>query len=338
MYARGMELESFYAMRDGEATQIDGMPARLTVVPLGKVRVPSGLLEATDPFVTLGDGTVFEVEPGDYEAYVTLADISLEQDGSHEREAYLSVVLREGILASVGAAASVRGEPETGKYWGVGVDAGTVAFCDHEAVADCMPEETEDAPWYEVVFDSERDDSWFALMDSPDHIRSGVANIVMPLASEGENIVLSHSGWGDGFYPVLAAKDSEGNTLALHVDLLVVGEPEDEEEDIPLVDGSRLKDDGSVEAPLPFPDEAAAGEGAGGEPSEIAPGQAVPGAASGDVAAQDAALGAGAREPQHESIPQTEYDGISSFGFEEEPQAPAKKGFWARLIGFFKRG
>ena len=95
------------------------------------------------------------------------------------------MVLREGILASVGAAASVRGEPETGKYWGVGVDAGTVAFCDHEAVAECMPEETEDAPWYEVVFDSERDDSWFALMDSPDHIRSGVANIVMPLAVRG---------------------------------------------------------------------------------------------------------------------------------------------------------
>ena len=43
---------------------------------------------------------------------------------------------------------------------------------------------------------------------------------------------------------MLAAKDSEGNTLALHIDLLVVGEPEDDEEDIPLVDGSRLKDDG----------------------------------------------------------------------------------------------
>ena len=335
MYARGMELESFYAMRDGEATQIDGMPAHLTVVPLGKVRVPSGLLEASDPFVTLGDGTVFEVEPGDYEAYVTLADISLEQDGSHEREAYLSVVLREGILASVGAAASVRGEPETGKYWGVGVDAGTVAFCDHEAVAECMPEETEDAPWYEVVFDSERDDSWFALMDSPDHIRSGVANIVMPLASEGENIVLSHSGWGDGFYPVLAAKDSEGNTLALHVDLLVVGEPEDEEEDIPLVDGSRLKDDGSVEAPLPFPDELGAGQQV--QPDAVARDQAIPGAVPGS-ALGDVAHDAAAPGLQHEHQQQTECSGISSLGLEEESPAPRKKGFWARLIGFFKRG
>jgi hypothetical protein len=48
----------------------------------------------------------------------------------------------------------------------------------------------------------------------------------MPLASNGENVVLSHSGWGDGFYPVLASYAADGTLLGIHIDLLVE-EPED---------------------------------------------------------------------------------------------------------------
>ena len=200
---------------DDEYSPADTVP--LSVVDLGVLRVPSGRVEACDPFVTLGDGPVFEVEPGDYPVRVTVADVS------HEREAYLSLVLADGEPASVEAAQPVRGRGF------VCVDAGAVAFVDHDAVATAMPPQDD---WYDV-FDSGEPDSWFSLMDSPDHYRRGAANIVMPRAGAGENVVLSYSGWGDGVYPVMLTRDADGAPLGLHIDLGVVGgfASEDEEDD-----------------------------------------------------------------------------------------------------------
>ena len=196
---------------DDEYSPADTVP--LSVVDLGVLRVPSGRVEACDPFVTLGDGPVFEVEPGDYPVRVTVADV----------EAYLSLVLADGEPASVEAAQPVRGRGI------VCVDAGAVAFVDHDAVATAMPPQDD---WYDV-FDSGEPDSWFSLMDSPDHYRRGAANIVMPRAGAGENVVLSYSGWGDGVYPVMLTRDADGTPLGLHIDLGVVGEfaSEDEEDD-----------------------------------------------------------------------------------------------------------
>ena len=196
---------------DDEYSPADTVP--LSVVDLGVLRVPSGRVEACDPFVTLGDGPVFEVEPGDYPVRVTVADV----------EAYLSLVLADGEPASVEAAQPVRGRGI------VCVDAGAVAFVDHDAVATAMPPQDD---WYDV-FDSGEPDSWFSLMDSPDHYRRGAANIVMPLDGAGENIIMASSGWGDGVYPVMLTRDADGAPLGLHIDLGVVGEfaSEDEEDD-----------------------------------------------------------------------------------------------------------
>ena len=197
------------------------------VVELGTLRVPSGRLEASDPFVGLGQGLVFAVPPGDYPVAVTIADVSDAQNGSHLRETYLSVRLAEGAVARVEfLVPDGREAPESDdEYYGVPVDAGTVGFADAEAVARCMPGEA--TSWYDDVFATGRDDSWFALMDSGEHYVDGAANIVLPLATEGENVVLSHSGWGDGFYPVVGAYDADGTLLSVHIDLQV-DEPEDD--------------------------------------------------------------------------------------------------------------
>lgn len=183
---------------------------------LGVLRVPSGRLEASDPFVDLGQGLVVTIPPGDYPVRVTVADVSEAQDGSHLREAYLSVVLAEGEAARSEVLTPDGREPaEEGRHYGVGVDAGTVAFADAEAVSRCMPSDD----WYEEYFDNGRDDSWFSLMDSADHLVAGCANIVMPAATAGENVVLSHSGWGDGFYPVVGTYDAEFRLVGVHLDL-----------------------------------------------------------------------------------------------------------------------
>lgn len=117
---------------------VDGEPSTVTVHDLGILRVPSGRLEASDPFVNLGAGQVVDIVPGDYPVRVTVADVSPRRDGSHRREAYLSVVLAEGEAATVAAAVRSDEELPDGEYWAVGVDAGLIGFADAEAVRTCI--------------------------------------------------------------------------------------------------------------------------------------------------------------------------------------------------------
>ena len=72
---------------------------------------------------------------------------------------------------------------------------------------------------------------WCGPLDSPDYYWEGMVNIVMPLDGAGENIIMASSGWGDGVYPVMLTRDSDGVPLGLHIDLGVVGEFDDEDEE-----------------------------------------------------------------------------------------------------------
>ena len=108
---------------------------------------------------------------------------------------------------------------DDGSYHGFPVDAGTACFVDNQAVRCCMPDSSD---WYNEVFDNASAKSWFNRMDDPSHIRDGIANIELPLAKHGENIVVVHSGWGDGSYPVVGGYDSTGNLVRVHIDFLVV--------------------------------------------------------------------------------------------------------------------
>lgn len=215
-----MEASPFLPLTSG---RVDGTRWSHRIHDLGVLRVPSGLLEASDPFVNLGEALTFRIPAGDHPVRVTVADVSDGQDGSHLREAYLSLVLREGTPVRAELLTPEGREPAPeGEYYGVPVDAGTVGFADAEAVTRCMP----DGDWYHGVFDTGRDDSWFSLMDSPAHLVPGCANVTMPRATSGENVVLSHSGWGDGFYPVVGTFDSDFTLLAVHIDLQVDEAPD----------------------------------------------------------------------------------------------------------------
>ena len=214
-------LDVLLRRRRDSGLPLDMVP--LSVVDLGVLHVPSGRLEACDPFVTLGCDIVFAVEPGDYPVKATVADVSKEHDGSHERNAYLSLVLADGEAAAVEPARRAIG-------WkgAVCVDAGTVAFVDRVAAV-AMSALADGANLY----DEFEPEPWCGPLDSPDHYREGMANIVMPLDGAGENIIMASSGWGDGVYPVMLTRDADGAPLGLHIDLGVVGgfASEDEEDD-----------------------------------------------------------------------------------------------------------
>ena len=205
-----------------------GKPYALSVVTCGLLKLPSGQLVACDPFAGLQpkNNLFVQVPPGSYEVKVTLADVSDALDGSHIREAYATLIidpiaqeLRRRIITPLPDGKTAPPEiAADGTYYGFPVDAGTACFVDNQAIATSMP----DGDWYNEVFDNGTPDSWFSLMDHSKSLRDGIANIVLPLAKNGENIVICHSGWGDGRYPVIGSYDEKDRLIAIHIDFMVV--------------------------------------------------------------------------------------------------------------------
>lgn len=213
-----------HALATGSVAAADGAYS-LSVVDCGALALPSGKLVACDPFAAmLGDGSdaYISLPPGRYPVQVTLADVSGAHDGSHVREAYLSLVLADGAAVTYEQLALLADgetpEPlEEGEIWGFAVDAGTACFIDKERLEQDMPDP---ATWTQL-FDGGTPQSWFARMDDAAHIREGMANIPLPGGDGTSNVVLTHTGWGDGLYPLLGAFDADGKLVAVHMDFLL---------------------------------------------------------------------------------------------------------------------
>lgn len=208
----------------------------LSTVSCGKLMLSSGKLIVCDPFAGLrkSDNPYVLVQPGEYEVLVTMADVSDELDGSHMREAYASLIIDAGatevkrrLLEPSSNGIASEKKLAAGEFFGYGVDAGTSCFADADAIASDMPDEL---TWYEGLFENDEDDCWFNQMDDGSHIRDGIANIRLPLTNSNNNLVLFHSGWGDGFYPVIGGYDQDNKLVAVHTDFFVVPGPEEEQQ------------------------------------------------------------------------------------------------------------
>ncbi|KXO98171.1 hypothetical protein AXK60_14875 [Tsukamurella pseudospumae] len=193
-------LSDFHALRAGEApTRTGRVP--VTVRDLGQLVVRSGLVEASDPYVSLGQAGRFAVPNGTYRVVQTVADMSKNRDGSNRRIAYLSLVLSDRPTTRVELAVPPGKPAPTGdKVYGVAVDAGMVAFADGAAIRAYLPTD-----------------------DDPSAFIKGSGMFPIPGAQHGENIAVSDSGWGDGFYPVLVTRAADGSPTGLHIDTQVLG-------------------------------------------------------------------------------------------------------------------
>jgi Protein of unknown function (DUF4241) len=200
-----------------------GKPVGLSVVDCGHLSLPSGRLLCCDLFSELEvEGPELRVPAGRYPARLTVADVSGRLDGSELVEAYLSLVLVEGEKeASHRPLVPDPAEEELpeGEFHAVELDSDTVAMVDAEAFERCMPDPED---WEEEVFDG-GEQPWYELLDDPDVIREGTANVVLPQAEQGENALLCHAGWGEGRYPLMGSFDSSGRLIAVHIDFQVVG-------------------------------------------------------------------------------------------------------------------
>jgi hypothetical protein len=94
-----------------------------------------------------------------------------------------------------------------------------------------MARHAEHDDWYDIAMDEDATGNWFGPMDDPDHICKGVANVALPYATDGENMVLVHTGWGDGIFPVIGGFDAGGRLIRVHMDFLVVMPDDGDEEE-----------------------------------------------------------------------------------------------------------
>lgn len=218
------------ARHDG-AIRVGTRSMNLAVVHCGELLMPTGRLVACDPFAAMRhvDNAEVQVHSGRYPVEVTIADVSAEQDGSHIREAYASLVLRQATEVSRNLLIPLApGQPppqlKPDHYQGFVVDVGTACFVDAACLESAMPPED---TWGEGLFENDSPTSWFNQMDDPAHIRDGIANIRLPLGSNGENLILFHSGWGDGVYPLIGGYSSLGELVAVHIDFLVIPDGDD---------------------------------------------------------------------------------------------------------------
>ena len=228
----GGDGQAWRALRAG-TVDVDGEAHVVAVVDCGELFLPSGRLVAADPFVNLStENDYYPVPAGRYPVRLTL-------DETLEREMYLSLVLSPAAeatrapLVPYSPSGARHPDPEPGEEYGVPVDAGTVCFVDDAAVKRGMPEDL--TSWYEEVFDSGKPDSWFNQMDAATPLRAGLANITLPRGAGGENIIICHSGWGDGFYPIIGSYEATGALVAVHIDLLlhasIAGEEDERDKD-----------------------------------------------------------------------------------------------------------
>lgn len=214
----------FFALRDGRHGEASGVQ---TVHDLGELRVPSGRLEACDPIIALGEGedVIVDVPPGTYPVRLThVVDAETDTRGA----AYLSVILRDDLPVSQVRTVTSPDNPKEPAW--VITDSTAIGFVDHEAVDRCMPPH-EDREELVLYGDPPHTLSWLDLLDAPDHIREDAANIRLPLATGGENVILARSWTGQGYHNVMTTHAENGVLLAVHIDAGFHDPVEDEDDE-----------------------------------------------------------------------------------------------------------
>lgn len=217
-----MDLSNFYAGKDSAPLwTADGYREVATSWrDLGSLALPSGQVGVSDPFIIMGDFLRFEIPTNSGRVISTAADVSVNQDRSHLREAYLSLILSDVPPVAIEAAVHSGGSADelaNGNFYGIPVDAGAVSFFDSgamdqhlaRATAEDLEDQSED--WIDLLYSEGAD------------LPYGAATAQYSTAQGFATIIFTQSGWGDGFYPVLRTVDKAGRTLGLHIDLQVVG-------------------------------------------------------------------------------------------------------------------
>jgi len=208
-----------------ENNVLDTIP--LELLPLGQLTLPTGQVIACDPFVCIHDSLPFNrtVEPGNYPVIASIAKTEqsgnryavVKVDFNHARPTKWELaVLNDNVIADL---------KEEDAFVGYPVDGGLGCFCDLETQK-YFNEFLDDA--YNKDPKSDIYTDFFAAefkrnaveQDNPDDPGDWV-NFHLP-NKPGLNIIMFHSGYGDGIYPCYWGTNDKGDICCLVVDFCVI--------------------------------------------------------------------------------------------------------------------
>lgn len=229
-------VEYWSALKDGGMAPVGEMLAPTFLVDAGNISIPSGKLYCLDP-VTYDchwEDLSIPVPVGRHRVLITYVDLSDEVDSEHYREAYATIVFDGGsdevvrrIITPMSDGTAARPESLDGNMDSFPVDFATACFADLEVMRHLVAIQDDAMAQAEYVDPA---DPWFEAMENPNDIFQGVANVPIPSLGKDASIVLFHTGWGDGGFPIVGGYDRDERLISVHVDFLVV-EPRTSEDD-----------------------------------------------------------------------------------------------------------
>ncbi|MCG3164829.1 MAG: hypothetical protein POELPBGB_00588 [Bacteroidia bacterium] len=193
----------------------------LEFLPLGKVNLPTGQVIACDPLVCIHDSLPFNrtVNPGNYPVTVCI-------DKSTNR--YAVVKLEFNTTKPTKWELAVHNDTdiadltEEDAFVGFPVDAGLGCFCDQQTqkyyneFVDDFYKKNPKGNIYDDLFAAEFKKNATNPTNAGDWINFNLPN------RPDQNIVMFHSGYGDGLYPCYWGTNDNGDICCLVVDFLVL--------------------------------------------------------------------------------------------------------------------
>ena len=196
-----------------------GAPCTTTVDRVAELELPSGEIIACDPLVNAMGTPAFSrtVPPGRYPVDACVAQI----EPGHVRVAGIRVVFQPGIPVTWSPAETEGPDGMVGH--GYGVDAGLGCVMDAQArdllvaAQRALVETRPHGNYHDDVLEAELGDREWV-----DH---------RPAPGRSENVVIVHSGWGDGVYDSVWGLDAGGDPVWLVTDFCVLTAPPRESPD-----------------------------------------------------------------------------------------------------------
>lgn len=201
---------------------------KLSVLTLGNLHVSSGQIVACDPLVNLGDTSPFtrQIPAGHYPVKIVVAETP--DMGERYALAKLELSAKNAVRWELAYTCDVENKVAALKddeYFGFPVDAGLGCFCDQQAQlayakfsADFRAKNPE-SNIYDDYFAAEFKKN-ASNQDDPNDIGDWL-NYTIP--NTQHNVIMFHSGFGDGYYPSYWGLDTDGQLTALMIDFQVFG-------------------------------------------------------------------------------------------------------------------
>ena len=203
----------------------------ITVIDIGKLKVPTGKIVVCDPLVTPDMQPLNrEVKSGEYP--IKIYEVKTENSGDRYAIAQLEFnnLRAEKWVLAVRDGEDINELTEEGDFFGFPVDAGLRGFFDIQSgveylkFQDDFMKSNPNGNIYDDFFAMEFKKSAKDQNDPNDY--GNWVNFKLP--NSDLNITMFQSGYGDGMYPAYWGIDKNGEITSLVIDFFVVLLPDDE--------------------------------------------------------------------------------------------------------------